>query len=250
MKSGLARMDGHELEYLLHGEHSGPAIVFFSGLRAPYDSWKSVYEPLSNSHTVLAYNRPGIGRSTKPKVEQDGTRVIADCKRLLESLSLDPPYVLVGHSIGGLFANLMARQSPESVSAVVLVESAYPHEEQRYEGLPRPWILRAFHGVIGLVERIRGNTGQLNEVNFVDRTSSAVESAPPFPPVPVAVVTGEQAMPFVPEEAVRIHQECQTELLNLSPNARQFMAAKSGHVPQLTEPAVVVEAIEWAVRSL
>ena len=240
-------IDGSVHEYRLLGERTGPLVVLISGLRAPLDSWQAVFTPLSRSHAVIACNRPGVGRSSKPVAAQNGERVVADCLRLLEKLALAPPYVLVGHSIGGLYANLAARTVPASIAGVVLVESAFPHEDKLYEGLPRPLLLRAFGGAIGLIEKLRGNAGRFAEVNFVEQTSAEVERAPPFPPVPLAVVSGERSMPMVPAEATRIHRACQTRLLTLSPHARQFLAPASGHVPQLTEPDVVLEAVEWVL---
>ena len=242
-------IDGRVHEYRLLGERAGPLVVLISGLRAPLDSWEAVFNPLSCSHAVIACNRPGVGRSAKPTVAQSGGRIVADGLRLLEELALEPPYVLVGHSIGGLYANLAARTVPASIAGVVLVESAFPHEDRLYEGLPRPLLLRTFGGAIALIEKLRGNAGRFAEANFVEQTSTEVERAPPFPPVPLAVVSGERSMPMVPAEATRIHRACQTRLLALSPIARRFSASTSGHAPQITEPDVVIEAIEWVLNA-
>ncbi len=66
--------------------------------------------------------------------------------------------------------------------------------------------------------------------------------------IPVAVVSGRKKMPFVPEASFSVHLEHQAQLAALSPHSVQLFAEHSGHFPQVTEPEVVIQAIELVSR--
>lgn len=70
-----------------------------------------------------------------------------------------------------------------------------------------------------------------------------IQQAGPFPEIPLAVVTGAKKMPFVPREMFELHQEKQLDLVRLSPNAIHVVAQKSDHMPQISEPEVVLNAL-------
>lgn len=123
------------LEHRLH-RHPAPraTVVFENGLGLTLDTWQAVLPALSDCCQWLAYNRPGIGQS--PPALEDGAgpeRTAADDLRsLLRALDLPPPYVLVGHSLGGQYVQRYAQQYPAEVAGLVLVDALPP-------GLARPW---------------------------------------------------------------------------------------------------------------
>jgi pimeloyl-ACP methyl ester carboxylesterase len=84
---------------------------------------------------VVAYNRAGYGASEPGPLPRDSGREAAELKALLEALSVRPPYVLVGHSLGGLNAQVFAAQYPEDVGGLVLLDPP-PLEWIRGEGYP------------------------------------------------------------------------------------------------------------------
>ena len=77
-----------------------------------------------------------------------------------------PPYVLVGHSLGGLYVQLFARRLPEDVGGVVLVEATHP--DDRDAGLQPHWI-RALNSVLGIGNPLRRDRA-FDETRWVDRT--------------------------------------------------------------------------------
>src|SRR5690554_5335129 len=92
-----------EYEYRKLGE-GRPHVVFFNGFRMPLSSWDKVLDELDTVTfgTALLYNRSGVGRSLKAAQAQTGDAVIASFKNLASHLDLEPPFVLVAHSLGGL----------------------------------------------------------------------------------------------------------------------------------------------------
>lgn len=107
--------------------------------------WRAKIIPeLAGDATTFAYSRPGSGESDPVSTPRDGQGIIHELRSLLRSLDLPPPYVLVGHSLGGLYTRLFARRYPDDVRALILVDSTHPQPLKGY-GSPehRPFWVRA-----------------------------------------------------------------------------------------------------------
>ena len=244
MERRTAIVAGKRLQYVVAGE-GPPIIVFLNGARIPLDSWFRVLPEAARLGTTFAYDRPGTGGSDPTPGEQSGTTIVATLRSTLEVAGLRPPYVLVGHSLGGLYANLFARTYPDEVAGVVLVDSASPGDI--LHGPPAGAFARVVNATVVILDRVRGQRGT-GETEWVKNTLADIEVAPAFPPIPLVVITGGRRMPLVPTAAFRAHVDHQRELVALSPISRQVIAAASGHFPQLDEPAIVIEAIRDLVE--
>jgi pimeloyl-ACP methyl ester carboxylesterase len=242
----IAQVDRATIEYVASGS-SGPVIVLVNGAGGPLDGWSRVFGPLLRYGTVVAWNRPGIGRSSRPTEPQTGALIVGTLRDLLAEIGLEPPFVLLGHSLGGLYVNLFARMLPDDVAGVVLVEAAHPDDRQ-LAALQAPW-LRTLNGVLGVGNPFRRDRA-FGETRWVDATCRQLEKAGPFPDVPLAVVSAARRPPgrLMPEEASDLRQANQEALVGLSPLSRQFHAAGASHVPQLSEPTVVVDAVRWVIE--
>lgn len=105
-----------------------PVVVLENGLGTDMMLWDAVFREISKNNTVIAYNRAGHGNSSAPKAERSGQNIVSELRGLLKSQGLQPPYVLVGHSAGGLYMQLFARQYPAEVAGLVLVDSTNPKQ--------------------------------------------------------------------------------------------------------------------------
>lgn len=111
-------------------------VVFENGSRATFDAWRKVIDMLPQDVSVFAYNRPGYGSSETTATPRDGATIAAELRGLLQQQGLPPPYVLVGHSLGGLYMQLYARRYPEDVRGIVLVDAVYPGVIKKPEDFP------------------------------------------------------------------------------------------------------------------
>jgi pimeloyl-ACP methyl ester carboxylesterase len=104
--------------------------VLLSGLGNDAQSWPRAFvEALNGFAGVLVYARRGYGGSAAPAAQAVTARATAaDLQALLRGLSIREPVVLVGHSLGGLYAQYYARRYPREVAAVVLIDAASPFE--------------------------------------------------------------------------------------------------------------------------
>lgn len=242
-----ADIGGSKLEYVMAGE-GNPVIVFLSGYGVDIDtSWSRIFPEVKTIGTVFAYNRFNYGNSDKVDVPQTGAEIIASLRSLLREKGLNPPYVLVGHSLGGVYAQLFARQYPEDISGVVLVDSSHPDQEEMRRAQDGA-IRRAVSGTIYWIDSVT-HPSRHTEITSFAETVSQIRAASPFPDIPLVVITAGKEPPswLVGNRFIRIFQENQRRLVDLSPQGRQIIAKQSGHFVQNDEPGIVVQAIREVV---
>jgi len=123
--AATANVAGMEVPYALAGAGK-PTVVFESGLGDGKDSFAEVFADLQPDTSVFAYDRPGYGAAGSFAADSDGARtgeeVAQHLHNLLSAAGVKPPYLLVGHSIGGLYALSFAKLYPEEVAGLVLVD--------------------------------------------------------------------------------------------------------------------------------
>ncbi|MDO8329111.1 MAG: alpha/beta fold hydrolase [Fluviicoccus sp.] len=210
-------------------------VIFENGLGGRLDWWAKIVPELARDTTVLAYNRPGYGNSSAPVSPRDGQHVVEELRVLLRSQGLQPPYVLVGHSLGGLYIQWYARRYPEEVKALVLVDSTHPRQMQG-EGSPDhwPWWVRmVMQGLTSAVAK--------EELLGINRTGDDVLAMPAFPGERVVILSARKPMSGTSALA-RDANAKRVDLLRLYPGARQVWV-DSGHGIPLEKPEAVIKAV-------
>jgi pimeloyl-ACP methyl ester carboxylesterase len=120
-------MDGRRLVLAECGRGS-PAVVLETGLGAESEEWSTVQAALAPLTRVCRYDRAARGASDVAPQPRSALDLVEDLRVLLHRADVMPPYVLVGHSLGGLLVRLFAHRHREQVAALVLVDSM--HEDQ------------------------------------------------------------------------------------------------------------------------
>jgi len=238
-----ARCLGETIEYGVSGE-GAPTIVLVNGSGGPVIGWHKIFGPLSSHGRVFAYNRPGIGASSRPAVPQTGSHLVSSLRAVLQEAGCAGSYVLVGHSFGGLIVNLFARLYPHEVAAVVMLEATTVDD---IAVLPR--LETKLQRLVSRIGKRLFPPDPDSETVQATEIAREIRSAPAFPPVPLIVVAGTKpalAWATAPE-ALAARQAHQRKLAALSPSGRFIEAARSGHFPQFSEPELVVGAIKDAI---
>ena len=123
----------HRLHIHCTGRGS-PAVVFESALGSTSLDWVNVQPEVSRFTRACSYDRAGYGWSESGPEPRHADRIAGELDRLLVRADVPPPYVLVGHSFGGLAVRLfVARKEPRAVAGLVLVDAAHEHQFQRME---------------------------------------------------------------------------------------------------------------------
>ncbi|MDX1478947.1 MAG: alpha/beta hydrolase, partial [Saprospiraceae bacterium] len=101
-----------------------PLLVFESGLGTPLDHWDPIVEGAAALGPVLLYDRPGIGKSEPDDAMPTIEYVTAHLLQLLDHLGLPPPYVLIGHSLGGVYVRGFTAYHPDMLAGLVIIDPA------------------------------------------------------------------------------------------------------------------------------
>lgn len=120
----------HRLHVQVMGESAPgmPTIVLESGLMGTVLSWRQIQGELAGSARVVSYDRAGLGWSERGPAPRTADRIADELHSLLQGARISPPYVLVGHSFGGLTMRQFAAKYPERVAGLVLIDPVAPGE--------------------------------------------------------------------------------------------------------------------------
>jgi pimeloyl-ACP methyl ester carboxylesterase len=123
----LVDLGTHRLHLLEAGDGS-PTILLEAGLMSTVLSWSELQRALAGSFRVVSYDRAGLGWSELGPMPRTADRIVEELHTLLDRATIAPPYVLVGHSFGGLTMPLFAARFPDEVAGMVLVDPVAPAE--------------------------------------------------------------------------------------------------------------------------
>src|ERR1700760_791856 len=123
----LVDVGTHRLHILESGQGS-PTILLEAGLMSTVLSWTELQRRLEQSYRVLSYDRAGLGWSELGPMARSADRIVEELHTLLQRAAVPPPYVLVGHSFGGLTMPLFAARFPEEVAGMLLIDPVAPSE--------------------------------------------------------------------------------------------------------------------------
>lgn len=233
IKTQTLNVETQTYEYAVT-ENEGISVILINGAGGPIDGWMKIWRRLRKMYNVFCYNRPGIGQSSPPVEPQTGLQMVAELKGILHALEIEPPYVLVGHSLGGFIAELFARHYPEEVKSVVLLEPS-TIDDVLSSGKRR--------------KKPKTPSQALTEVFQVDETVTQLEHAPSFPAIPLTVIAGTHpvAKHFMSTKFVFSRIEHLRKASLLSKHGKFMLAHHSGHFPQLSDSKLVAEVIENSV---
>lgn len=227
-----------------------PVVVLDSGLGDDASVWADVQPEMARFTRVCAYDRAGTGSSSPAPRPHSGRQMVAELHSLLELAGVQGPYVLVGHSLGGLNVRLFASEHLPEVAGMVLVDAATEEQDTRCWGFIPEEAMRGFKAM--LAEHPEG----LDYEHFVGTMADVHHSKRTFGDVPLVVLTHGVDGPAPPgasaEVVARIEQawrETQAELPSLSTNSVQITAKNAGHYIHRDAPQLVITAVREVVKA-
>lgn len=103
---------------------NAPAIIFENGMGVDLGNWRKILDQVSTFAPVFAYDRAGIGKSDKVFTMPTTKFVSGNLHDILKTLKIAPPYILVGHSLGGVYIRSFAGFYPDEISGLVFIDPA------------------------------------------------------------------------------------------------------------------------------
>jgi pimeloyl-ACP methyl ester carboxylesterase len=130
-----AFVDGHRVTFRVTGS-GRPALVMISGLGDGMATFDDVAAELGKTGTVILYDRAGYGGSEPGNGPRDAVAAERELSGLLAQSGVTGPFVLLGHSLGGLFAEYYAGKHPDQIAALILEESRPADFSRRCKAAP------------------------------------------------------------------------------------------------------------------
>jgi pimeloyl-ACP methyl ester carboxylesterase len=223
--NGYVTVSGHRMYYECSGAGS-PTVVLDAGSPDTSASWSSVQPEIARVTHVCAYDRAGLGRSAAASPgHRTAITQVEELHRLLEAAGIPPPYVVIGHSWGGLLAKLFAHAYPRDTAGAVLVDATtFPYLTPETAGrLPRK------------------TTGEGIDRAAAVAESDAVKSLGNLP----LVVLGSNKPPLDPKL-----RHAQDEEAALSTNSVNAIATRSTHYIQRPAPAGQPQVVVTAATAV
>jgi pimeloyl-ACP methyl ester carboxylesterase len=263
LTNGLVDVGGRKIWFQCVGKGT-PTVILEAGQGDTSYNWIKVQTGGDGSYRVCSYDRANLGESEaapKPRTYLD---MAHDLHALLTNAHIEGPYILVGHSGGGLLVRVFRDEYPEEVAGLVLVDAAHPDMGQRLlEGLPpislfESKALREWRIWLSYMSDSQGSAYRDEEGLDTKANNAQVKAAKPLGDLPVVVIsrspdnTTFEGAPLLPAgtnaKLRQIWQELQSELAGLSSNSTHIIASHAGHSIQREEPELVIDAIRKLVN--
>jgi pimeloyl-ACP methyl ester carboxylesterase len=265
---------GAELEAVIAGD--GPiTVVFENGFATSLEEWDAVVPAVARRARTVRYDHRRLSRPQRVPARSPAD-VLADLERLLAAVGATPPYVLVGHSWGGVIARLFAHAHPHDVAGLVFVDATHEALDSRALAL-----LPAVYSVIGVLGRAafvrRGFARQVCppgspagyrarvEERLLDpvqwraafqmaRAEGAAlapalarlrRDCPDLPPIPIHVLTAASGN----KSARRVHDAWRAAVAR-APAARLTDLPGSGHLVPIEAAGAVIAAVDDVLEAV
>ncbi len=269
----LVDVGGHHLHINCIGTGS-PTVVIEAGLGDWSTGWDIVQEGVAKATRVCTYDRAGLGWSEAGPLPRDAVQFAKELHTLLQNANIPGPYVMVGHSLGGLAVSVFAKEYASEVAGVVLIDSMSPRQFTQSPGMAQPQpgtqsqpfslpAMLARFGIVRLLARplgimpsvpseenayfsrmVRTQSAQTltNESQGMPASGVEASAVETFGDLPLIVLTAKL-------NPIQGWQEWQTELLQLSSNSQQLFA-ESDHNIHFEEPESAIAAILQMVEQV
>ncbi|MCH4825909.1 alpha/beta fold hydrolase [Planococcus halocryophilus] len=278
----FVRLNNKRMEIFQEGELGVP-ILILTGMGCSFEEWFEVTEALSKTNKILMFHRPGLGESEIGEENRTTSRTVKEINELLNTLQINEPIILVGHSYGGLCAQQFTKLYPSKVKTLILVDSTSVElgrldrleDCSTYANLDETELKRIIHPVLTenqkklplhVQQRLLRfqQTPNLykamkSEVENWKADARIIKKLGQLPNIPLLVIGRDKKYVIqqgveegLPESELMLLEETWEQLIEeqaeLSKSSRLVFAENSGHSVHLDRPDLIIEAVKNLVE--
>jgi pimeloyl-ACP methyl ester carboxylesterase len=264
----MVDVGGYNLHFYALGEKKGlPTVILESGSGTPssVSDWRYIQPEIAKLTRVISYDRAGYGWSDEANNIRSSQQIVEDLHAMLTKKGETGPFILVGHSFGGLNVQLFANQFPSKVVGVVLLDSSIPGI--RPEVTSSQLKMTKFLRQAGLM-RVMGDLGTLpvpkavisddlseqilykrfynsDQISEIEQMGTEEFPKISLGSIPVTIISAREE-----EKENKNWQEQQDQFLHVSANSKRIIAENSSHYIHHDQPDLVVEVINEMLANL
>lgn len=227
---------GHALQLLVGGQGS-PAVIFEGGFGVGIASWSTVQKDVAAFAQTVSYDRAGLGQSDPGPKPRSAKQIATELHMALQKSGIKPPYVMVGHSFGGIYIRVFADMYPSEVVGLVLID---PSQESFNDWLIKNQPDRLKAAESDIAKAGAGVQAEFAEVN-TSYSQARAAKVPAGIPVTLLTATEDETMSA---EGKKLWIEKHKEWLATIPGSKHIVVEKASHFIQAQQPALVIEAIK------
>lgn len=235
------------------GEGS-PTVIIINGMARHKNEYKVLQEALSVNTRVVSYDRPGLGYSGENSFPRTLDYIAEDLAELVQAIEAEPPFILIGHSLGGHIARYYADRHPEQIAGLVFLD--HPHEDW-FRYIRSSWSQEEVEKYFSWWSREnRSYTGvRLEELLAYETNGDMVRGVEIDKSTPVLMITGKASFhyrKYSPEREIDQRQwaEMQGSLLVGVEDAKHIVDQEVGHWPHWAKPEFVAEEIAAFIENV
>jgi pimeloyl-ACP methyl ester carboxylesterase len=235
--------------YRLHAVvagHGKPVVVFESGMGDGTSSWQKVQPEIAQLTKTLAYDRPGLGKSDQVPEPHDLNQSAAELHALLQKSGTPPPYILVGHSMGGLIVRVFAHTYPRETAGLVLVDPSDEGFDERLHATVTKDVWDSYQSF--MKHHLADPTMRADMRGMTSPAEAA--AAVPLPNGPKILLSASQldATPEAGRPFRAVTMALHREWVRKTPNAELVEVPTAEHYIQNVAPEAVISAIRKVLK--
>ena len=268
----LVELKGRKDHVRCAGQGS-PTAILEAGLPGNSLAWMSVFSEIAELTRVCTYDRPGYGWSDPADSPRTAEIIVQELRMLLQGADIKPPYVLVGHSFGGLLMQLYAARFPNDVEGMVLVDSSHPDQAHRtldmeeIEGIAASLKILGPLGLARLLLPVPTGNPDSRDAAVRELERELLMSSPTLRTVVAEMSALRESLNQVAQSSTNLGDKplvvltegrrradfwlrMQEELSQLSTNSEWQVVDGTGHFIQQEQPQTVVDAVRGVIGKL
>lgn len=223
---------------LIGKKNDKPTVVLESGYGDDSKRWNSIVSEIATLTEVLVYDRAGLGKSEGSSNPRTSLEMVKELKELLSKVDITQPFILVGHSFGGVNARLYASIYPDNVGGLLLVDSTPEDYRERF----LPTMSDDFQEAYKKQFTLEGNYEEFGE------SLRQLKECKKKLSVPLIVLSAGKKDHYS-DASQKLWNLLQEEIIQTSSNSEWIIAENSAHYIQDDEPSVVIDAIKSLLKN-